>query len=67
MTIEQRKVSLINWITNINDELILDKLEGLQSQSLEGLPTEIVKLMLKSDEASDEECTVHKDSKSLIR
>ena len=42
MTIEQKKISLINWITNIDDESILDKVAELKSSSLEQLPPAII-------------------------
>lgn len=30
MNVETRKVSIISWITHLNDERILSKIEGLQ-------------------------------------
>ena len=30
MNIESRKVSIISWITHLNDEEILSKIEGIQ-------------------------------------
>lgn len=54
MTIEQKKISLINWITNLEDEVIIDQITVFQKSSLDELPKAIVEL-LKTAEAEPEE------------
>jgi len=54
MTIDQKKISLIHWITNLEDEVILDQLQGIQKSSLDELPEAIIQL-LKIAEAEPEE------------
>ncbi len=66
MTIEQRKISLINWITNLKDESVLSKIEGFRNASLEELPKEIVELLKISDSTKEEDCIEHTNSKSLL-
>ncbi|HNP19089.1 MAG TPA: hypothetical protein PKL31_11680 [Fulvivirga sp.] len=45
MTIEQKKISLINWITNLEDEVTIDRIVRFQRSSLDELPDAIIQLL----------------------
>jgi len=66
MTIEQRKISLINWITNIEDESLISQMEDFKRKSLDELPKEIAKLLELSDTAKESDCIAHTTSKGLL-
>jgi hypothetical protein len=59
MTIEQKKISLINWITNFEDEIVLDQIADIQKLSLSDLPESIVQLLYKAASESIEISSVH--------
>lgn len=67
MTIEQKKISLINWITNLDDETLLDKMTELRQSSLDELPDAIVKLLRMADEESDEKLTSYTSAKDVLK
>ena len=54
MTIEQKKIALINWITTLEDEVILDQLAGIKKSSLDELPRAIVELLKMAEAEPDE-------------
>ena len=63
MSIETRKISIINWITRLNDEEIISKIESLQqaeSDWWEELP-EPIKDSIETgiQQADQEETTSH--------
>lgn len=66
MTIEQKKISLINWITNLEDESVIDQIEDFRSSTLSELPEEIVELLTISDAAKEENCIEHTSSRDLL-
>ena len=66
MTIEQRKISLINWITNLEDETLINRIEGFHKTSLNELPKEIVELLQISDSESLNECVEHTKSRDIL-
>lgn len=67
MTIEQRKISLINWITNLNDEEVINKIEDFRKSSLDDLPKEIVELLKISDAESIDDCIEHTSVRDLLK
>lgn len=67
MTIEQKKISLINWITNLEDEVVLDKIARIQKSSLEELPDAIVQLLKIAEAESDEGLTVHTSVRDILK
>ena len=67
MTIEQKKISLINWITNIEDEVVLDQLAGIQKSSLDELPDAIVQLLEIADSEPEEKLTIHNSVRDLLK
>ena len=66
MTIEQRKISLINWITNLNDETLINQIEGFRQTSLNELPKEIVELLHISDSESLDDSVERTNSRDIL-
>lgn len=66
MTIDQKKIALINWITNLEDETIVDLLADLQNNPSSKLPEEIVELLRLSDSAEESNCIEHTNAKKLL-
>ena len=67
MTIEQKKISLINWITNLEDEVILDQIVGFQKSSLDELPDAIVQLLKKAEAEPEENLVKHTSSRDILK
>lgn len=67
MSIEQKKISLINWITNLNDELVLDQIVDLQKTTLSDLPESIIKILEMADSESEDDLIPHSSSKAFIQ
>ena len=67
MTIEQKKISLINWITNLEDEEVLDKIAGIQKLSMDELPDGIVELLKMADSEPEENLTPHTSVRDLLK
>lgn len=66
MTIEQRKISLINWITNLTEESLIIQMERFRRESLEELPRDIVTLLEKSDTVKEEICIEHTTARKIL-
>lgn len=66
MSIEQRKIALINWITNLEDEKVINQIEDFQKTSLDQLPAEIVKLLKISDSENLNNCVEHTNSRDIL-
>jgi len=67
MTIEQKKISLINWITNLEDEVVLDQISGIQKLSFDELPDAIVELLKIADAEPEENLTVHSTVRDVLK
>ena len=67
MTFEQKKISLINWITNINDESVLDEVAKLQQSSLDQLPEAIVELLELASAESEENLSHHTSVRDMLK
>ncbi len=67
MTIEQRKIALIRWITNLENESLIEQIEEFRNRSLDELPNEIVTLLKLSDSAKEIECVEHSTSRNLLK
>lgn len=67
MTIEQKKISLINWITNLEDEVVLDQISGIQELSLDELPDAIVELLKIADSEPEENFTIHTTVRDILK
>ncbi len=66
MTLAQRKIELISWITNLEDETLLNQIESFRKVSLEQLPKGIVELLQASDSESIEDCVEHTNSRNIL-
>ena len=66
MTIEQRKISLINWITNLDDVAVINQIESFRKTSLNSLPKEIVELLSSAAAESDEDCVEHTSARDIL-
>lgn len=67
MTIEQKKISLINWITNLEDEVVLDQIAEIQKLSLDDLPDAIVQLLKIAEAEPDDNLTVHTSVRDILK
>lgn len=66
MTIDQKKIALINWIANLKDEAIVDLLADLQSKPSNKLPEEIIQLLRLSDSSEENDCIEHASVRTLL-
>lgn len=66
MSIEQRKIELINWITSLNNESLLNRMEELRKASTENTPKEILSILNLSNQASLDELTEHTTSRDVL-
>ncbi|WP_339610125.1 hypothetical protein [uncultured Roseivirga sp.] len=66
MTIEQKKISLINWITNLEDEVIIDQITGFQKSSLDKLPKAIVELLKMAEAEPEENLIKHTSVRDIL-
>lgn len=66
MTVEQRKISLINWIANLEDENVINRVEDLRKTSFEQLPKEIVELLTISAAEKEEDCIEHSSVQDIL-
>lgn len=67
MTIEQKKISLINWIANLEDEVVLDQIAGIQKLSMDELPNAIVELLKMADSEPEENLTSHTSVRDILK
>ena len=67
MTIEQKKISIINWVTNLDDEVVIDQIVGIQKSSLDELPDAIVQLLKIADSEPEDNLTVHTSVRDILK
>lgn len=67
MTIEQKKISLIYWITTLEDEVVLDQMADFMKPYLEELPDAIVQLLKMAEAEPDENLVKHTSVKDLLK
>lgn len=67
MAIDQKKISLIHWITNIKDESLLDQVVELQRSTLDQLPEAIVELLEIADAEPKEYLTTHSSVRDTLK
>ncbi len=68
MNIEQKKIELIHWITELENEKIVDSLEDFRKNSFEeNLPDPIKKLLERSKSTPDEELIPHTSVRELLK
>jgi hypothetical protein len=66
MTIEQRKRELINWITNIQREDVIERIEGFRNNPEPEIPKTILELLKESSSAKPEDCIEHTSARELL-
>ena len=66
MTIEQRKLELISWLSSVQNEKIIEGIEELKNNPNINVPDMIVNLIKKSSQAAQEDCVEHTNVKNLI-
>lgn len=67
MNIEQKKIELIHWITEMEDEDLVDSLEVFRKEKSHGaLPDPIKKLIELSKATPDEELIPHTSARELL-
>ncbi len=67
MNIEKRKIELINWITELESELLIESLEQLRMEDeSKKTPSEIIQLLQISKQASESELVKHSASKEIF-
>lgn len=67
MTIEQKKISLINWVTTLEDEVILDQMVRFMQPSLGELPGAIVQLLKLAEAEPDENLVKYTSAKDFLK
>jgi len=67
MTTEQRKIDIINWVTNLRNESYLLRLEELRKEANSELPEEIFDVLEKSSSTSFDKYTKHTSVKNFKR
>ena len=66
MTIEQRKLELITWITTIQNEDMLERIEDFRNHPESEIPNTILELLHESSSAKLEECIEHTSARELL-
>ena len=67
MTVEQRKIELIRWITGLNDGSVLDRMDELRKVSSGELPDSILQVLKLSAAAGPSELIKHTTAKDLLK
>lgn len=67
MTIEQKKISLINWIISLEDEEILDQMAEFKEPSFDELPGAIVQMIKTAESEPDENLVEHTSAKDFLK
>tara|TARA_R110002049_G_scaffold211964_1_gene382943 strand:+ start:5805 stop:6011 length:207 start_codon:yes stop_codon:yes gene_type:complete len=66
MTIEQRKISLIEWITQVEDEDMLRNIEQIKNTFPIDIPPEIMTLLDISSAVNDTDLIEHSSTRELL-
>lgn len=67
MTVEQRKSELIDWISSLDNESYLQRLEELKQDSQADLPDEIIDLIEQSAKTPKEQLIRHTSVKDFYK
>lgn len=67
MTVEQRKIELIRWITSLNDGSMLDRMDELRKVSSGEVPDSIMQLLEISANADPSQLVEHMKAKDLLK
>lgn len=66
MTIEQRKLELISWITAIQNEELLERIEGFRNHPEPEIPKTILELLQESSSAEPKDYVEHTSARELL-
>ena len=66
MTIEQRKLEVITWITAIQSEDLLERIEDFRDNPNPEIPSTILELLHESSSAKLEDCVEHTSARELL-
>ena len=66
MTIEQRKLELITWISSIQSEDVLNRIEDFRNNPEPEIPVTILDLLHESSAAKLEDCIEHTSARELL-
>jgi hypothetical protein len=66
MTIEQRKLELITWISAIQREDVIERIENLRENTESKIPETILELLHESSSAKLEDCVEHTSARELL-
>ena len=67
MTIAQRKIELINWISSLTSEDAIKQLEELKKSNSSDFPTELLELLAAADQESTDGLRKHTSVKDISR
>ena len=67
MTLAQRKIELINWITELNSEESLSQIEELKNSTSSALPKELLEYLEAVDRTGTEGMRKHTSVKDIRR
>lgn len=68
MTIAQKKIELIQWITELEDENLVDSLDDFRKNNLEEVIPDPIKLLLElSKSTPDEKLIPHTSVRELLK
>ena len=66
MNIETRKNNLINWLSELNNEALINRIEELKQESLAKVPQEILSLLDSSNSADSSKLIEHTNVRDLL-
>jgi len=66
MTIEQRKIELINWITTIQREAVIESIEDFRNNLEPEIPDTILELLKESSLAKPKDCIEHSSAREVL-
>jgi len=66
MNIEKRKSHLINWLTELNNEALLNRIEELKEESQSKIPVEIISLLDSSNATDSSKLIEHTNVRDLL-
>lgn len=66
MNIENRKSDLINWLSNLNNEGLVNRIEELKRESLAKVPQEIISLLDSANSTESSKLIEHTNVRELL-
>lgn len=66
MSIEKRKSHLISWLSELNNEALLNRIEELKQESQSDIPQEILSLLDSSNAIDQSKLIEHTNTRNLL-